>query len=102
MKYKLAIFFAVAAALPFGYVRLFEHPSNERDWSLDQKVLPRARIAGDAVTIENLRNFAYRTDADFVAKYETRAYDLRKLDSVWFVVERFGTTPGIIRRKKAQ
>jgi Domain of unknown function (DUF4105) len=97
MKRRLIVLAAVAAAalLPFGYVRLFEQPSNERDWSPDQKVLQRAKIAGDAVTIENLRNFTYRTGTDFVEKYETRSYDLRKLDSVWFVVERFGDAPGI-------
>jgi len=88
-------FVAAAALLPFVYVQIFEHPSNERDWSPDQKVLARAKIAGDSVTIENLRNFAYRTDAEFVEKYETRGYDLRKLDSMWFVVERFGAAPAI-------
>jgi Domain of unknown function (DUF4105) len=95
-RHRLIVLGVVAAAaLPFGYVRIFEHPSNERDWSPDQRVLQRAKIAGDAVTIENLRNFSYKTSTDFAEKYETRSYDLRKLDSVWFVVERFGDTPGI-------
>jgi hypothetical protein len=84
-----------ALALPFAYVRLFETPSNERDWSPDQKVLARAAIDGDRARIQNVRNFTYRTDHDFVEKYETRDYDLRKLDSVWFVVERLGDWPGI-------
>ena len=94
---KLTILGVIVAilALPFAYVRLFEQPSNERDWSPDQKVLARATIDGDAVTIRNVRNFAYRTDHEFVERYETRGYDLRKLDSIWFVVERFGDTPAI-------
>ncbi len=97
LRRKLAIAGAVLAglALPFVYVQFSEKPSNERDWSPDQKVLARATIDGDTATIENVRNFAYRTGHDFVEKYETRSYDLRKLDSVWFVVERFGDAPGI-------
>jgi hypothetical protein len=94
---KLAIAGAAVAvlALPFVYVQFSERPSNERDWSPDQKVLARATIDGDTARIQNVRNFAYRTDHDFVEKYETRSYDLRKLDSVWFVVERFGDAPAI-------
>ena len=97
LRRGLTILGAVAAvlALPFGYVQLFEKPSNERDWSPDQKVLARASIDGDRARIQNVRNFSYRTDHDFEERYETRSYDLRKLDSVWFVVERFGDAPAI-------
>jgi hypothetical protein len=97
LRRRLAILGAVAAALalPFGYVRIFEKPTNERDWSPDQKVLARASIEGDRATIQNVRNFLYRTDHDFEARYETRSYDLRRLDSLWFVVERFGDAPAI-------
>jgi len=97
LRRKLAIAGAAVAVLaaPFVYVQLSESPSNERDWSPDQKVLARATIDGDTATIRNVRNFAYRTDHDFVERYDTRSYDLRKLDSVWFVVERFGDAPAI-------
>ena len=97
LRRKLAIAGAAVAVLaaPFVYVQLAESPSNERDWSPDQKVLARATIDGDTATIRNVRNFAYRTDHDFVERYDTRSYDLRKLDSVWFVVERFGDAPAI-------
>ena len=97
LRRRLAIAGAAVAVLasPFVYVQFAENPSNERDWSPDQKVLARATIDGDAVRIQNVRNFAYRTVHDFVEKYETRGYDLRKLDSIWFAVERFGDTPAI-------
>lgn len=84
-----------AALLPFACVQVTERPSNERDWSPDQAVLPRAELDGDRVTVRNVRNFEYRSEDDYVARYETRSYDLSKLDSMWFVVERFGETPGI-------
>ena len=35
-----------------------------------------------SITIHNVRNFAYRTETDFTPRWETRTYDLSKLDSV--------------------
>jgi hypothetical protein len=97
LRRKLIIAGAAVAvlALPFVYVQFSEKPSNERDWSPDQKVLARATIDGDRARIQNVRNFSYRTHHDFEERYETRSYDLGKLDSVWFVVERFGDAPAI-------
>lgn len=86
---------AALVLLPFLYVWIAERPSNDRDWAPDQRVLPRATFAGNAVTIENVRHFRYRSESEFEPRYETRKYDLDRLDSVWFVVERFGSTPGI-------
>lgn len=96
MKRRLIVLAVLAVALlPFAYVSVFEHPSDDRDWSPDQRVLARATLRGEMVTIDNLRNFSYRTVSDYVPHYEKRTYDLGKLDSVWFMVERFGDAPGI-------
>lgn len=65
-------------------------PSNHRDWSPDQLVLPSASIDAPFVTIRNIRNFRYRGENDYKAGYYDRRFDLRKLDSMWFVVEPFG------------
>jgi hypothetical protein len=56
--------------------------SNDRDWQPEVAVTPYATINGDRITIHNLRNFAYRTETDFTPRWETRTYDLSKLDSV--------------------
>ena len=85
----------VIAALPFVFAWLFATPSAERDWSPDQRVMPRASVDGERVTIENVRNFSYKSTSEYVARYETRSYDLGKLDSAWFIVERFGDAPAI-------
>jgi len=53
-----------------------------RDWQPEVAVLPYADIAGDLVTVHNIRNFDYRTETDFVPHWEDRTYDLRQLDSV--------------------
>ena len=55
-------------------------PSNTRDWQADAARPPRVAVAGDRVTIENVRNFVYRSETDFDERWETRSYDLSKLD----------------------
>ena len=57
-------------------------PSNNRDWQTEVAVLPYATIAGDLVTVHNIRNFDYRTETDFTPAYYDRTFDLRKLDRV--------------------
>lgn len=42
---------------------------------------PYATVNGDIITIHNVRNFDYRTETDFDARWENRTYDLSKLDS---------------------
>ena len=59
-----------------------QKPSNDRDWDPSAAVLPRAVIAGDAVTIENVRNLEYRSLDDFTPQYETRTYHLSNMKGV--------------------
>lgn len=56
-------------------------PSNDRTWQPDVAQMPVAEIAGDQVTVHNVRNCLYRSETNFVARYETRRYDLAKLRS---------------------
>jgi hypothetical protein len=73
--------FAVAfAALLLWWTAI--QPSNERDWQTEVAVLPYATQDGDLVTLHNVRNFDYRTEQDFVARYDDRTFDLRALDAV--------------------
>jgi len=55
--------------------------SNDRDWQPEVAHTPFATINGDLITIHKVRNFNYRTETDFDARWETRTYDLSKLDS---------------------
>ena len=56
--------------------------SNDRDWQPDVARLSYADVNGDRITIHNVRNLDYRTETDFTPRWETRTYDLSKLDSV--------------------
>ena len=57
-------------------------PSNERGWQTEVAVLPYATRDGNLVTLHNVRNFDYRTEHDFVPRYDERTFDLRQLDAV--------------------
>ena len=54
-------------------------PSNERDWQPDVARLPTAEVRGDTLTIHNLRDFDYRSETAYTARWETRSYDLSRL-----------------------
>ena len=56
--------------------------SNDRDWQPEVSLAPYATLNGEMITFHNVRNFNYRTETDFDPHWETRTYDLRKLDSV--------------------
>lgn len=66
-------------------------PSNDREWSLDQEVLPYADFNGDEVTVFNIRNFSYKSTSDYTPAYYNKTFDLNKLTSVDYIVEPFGS-----------
>ena len=57
-------------------------PSNDRDWALDVSRPAITQVNGDTFTVENVRNFDWRTETDFTPRWETRTYDLSKLNEV--------------------
>lgn len=62
-------------------------PSNDREWSTDQAILPYAVFEGDTVTVHNVRNFTYASRDVYTPRYYTKTYDLNTLTSVDYVVE---------------
>jgi hypothetical protein len=67
-------------------------PRSDRDWTPDVARLPRATIEGSRITIENVRNFDYRSDTDFTERWETRTYDLDKVRSFDMFLTFWGPT----------
>jgi len=57
-------------------------PSNSRDWQPDVAREPAITIDGDLVTVENVRNFHYRSETDFDERWEERRLDLAKLSGM--------------------
>ena len=90
---RLLKIFGVLAAIVAGaavVARFLVRPSNERKWAVDQTVLPVAEVEPPFVTIRNIRNFTYETTEVYKPAYYDKTFDLRKLDSAWFIVEPFG------------
>jgi hypothetical protein len=78
---RVLVIFAVLFSMVLGWWFSIS-PSNERAWQPDVAHLPYAIINGDQVVIHNVRNFSYRSETDYQPVYETRTYDLSKLESV--------------------
>ena len=69
-------------------------PSNDRDWAEAQALLPSAVIEGDRIILRNIRDFTYRTVDDYTPRHYEKAFDLKDLESVDFVVEQLSGVPG--------
>ena len=61
-------------------------PSAELDWATDVAVMPSATVEGDLIHVHNIRNFEYRSETDFTPRYYDRTFDLKKLQSIDYVL----------------
>jgi hypothetical protein len=74
-----------AFALAFAALLLWWHliaPTNDRIWADDVARLATGSIEGNQVTLQNVRNFDWRSDDDYTQRWETRSYHLDHLESV--------------------
>lgn len=75
-----AVFAVGFGALIVWWRRL--RASNDRVWADDVAQMTHGTVAGNRVTLHNVRNFAWRTTTDYTERWETRRYDLERLSSV--------------------
>ncbi len=64
-------------------------------WDPGHAVMPRAEFAGDFVRVSNVRNFRYAASDVFVPRYDSRIYDLRRIEGVDFIVVPFKDAPNL-------
>lgn len=78
----------VFAALFVGLLIWWQgiHPSNDRLWADDVARMTTGTVDGDRVTLHDVRNFDWRTNTDYTQRWETRYYDLDRLNSVDMVM----------------
>lgn len=70
-------------------------PSHHRDWIDEQRLLPYAEFHDGSVTIHNVRNARFFSYRDCLVEYEDRIYDLRKVESVDFLIVPFADNRAI-------
>lgn len=56
-------------------------PSHDRDWADDVARMLVPQVQGDLVQLDNVRNFAWRSETDYDIGWESRRYDLAQLVS---------------------
>lgn len=77
------------AGLYFLGSYLLATPSNDREWTKDQAILPYAVITSDNVEIKNIRNFSYSATDSYTPNYYDKIFQLDKISSVDYIVEPF-------------
>ncbi|MDP3729833.1 MAG: DUF4105 domain-containing protein [bacterium] len=89
IKKVLLIIFLLVITL-FILLQL-KRPSNNRDWTVDQAILPTIAIENGTITINNIRNFTYRSPSDYTPGYYDRTFDISQIETAWFIVEPFSS-----------
>ena len=76
---------AVLLAVPILAVLVWFNALPARDdraWQTDVARAPWAEVAGNRVTVHEVRHFAWRSETDFTPHWETRTVDLDRLEGV--------------------
>lgn len=61
-------------------------PSHHKHWADDVAQLLKSQIEGNKVTLNNVRNFTWHSETDYIARWESRQYDLNQLVSADLVL----------------
>src|SRR5271166_2842736 len=88
----LAGFAAAFAVLLIWWHQL--RPSNEHIWTDDVAQVTMGTVEGNRATLHNVRNFDWRSDSDYTQRWETRHYDIDRLNSVDMIMS-YWTGPAI-------
>ena len=88
LKYILLIILILLIAFLI-YTILIKKPKLDKDWSVDQKVLPEITFLENGVEIKNMRDITYKTVTDYTVNYYDWVYNYDDLDNLYFMVEPF-------------
>ncbi|WP_152047160.1 lipoprotein N-acyltransferase Lnb domain-containing protein [Aureimonas psammosilenae] len=82
----------VLALLAFGFVGWWFtlQPRLDRDWAPDVSRIVTGRVEGDKVTLDNVRDFEWRTQSDAIERWRTETYDLTELTETDLVLSYWG------------
>ncbi len=64
-------------------------PRDDRNWKPEHSRVPVVTFTDDLVTVQNVRNFRVAPDGSDLPAYDTRTFDLNRLESLWYVLAIF-------------
>lgn len=91
---KLRAFFAISTVAIY-LLSLQILPSNDRQWAPDQANVAEVSIERGLVQIDHFRNNVYRSDIDYDVHFESKQFRLARIQSAWFIVQRFSKLDGM-------
>lgn len=77
------------AVLALGLLGLLKQPRTDRAWVPEMARAAIVHIEGEQLRIENVRDSRYRSKHSFDVHWRTESFDLRELERLDFLVERF-------------
>jgi hypothetical protein len=80
-RWRAVLIYAVTYAIFLGWSSSIS-ASNDKNWAADVAHGITGTIDGDRLSVRDLRNFSWRTEADYTERWEQRTYDLSKLRSL--------------------
>lgn len=86
---------ALAPALGCRSAEKVIRPSNFRDWTPEQALLPTATRQGDFVTVHNVRNCQYFAADTFLVDYYDKSFHLSDVQGVDFLMVPFESMPAV-------
>lgn len=82
---KRRLLVGLAAVLLVGALVFAYYPASlERDWIPEHAHTPRVTVRSDSVTVDGVRNFRFPAGGEPVGSWETRTFDLNRLESLWY------------------
>ncbi len=86
MRMRWVWFLVVVLGVGLVFWWYSQRPRHDRPWADDVARLLQAQVDGSVVTLSNVRNFDWRSDADYTVRWETRRYDLNDLQTADLVL----------------
>ncbi len=69
---------------------LFLPAPAQGDWLPECSIAPEVAVVGDQVTVRSVRDFDWRSETEFDARWEDRTYDVSKLRTADFFLSFWG------------
>ena len=88
-----AVFLFLFLLILFGLYQIPE-ASNERNWTIDQKIMTTVRMVDDEVQLRNIRNFTYQSETEYERNYYDKTLKVDDIVSVDFILSHFSDWKG--------